>query len=45
MKYEQTIQVRNFFEQAVIRQADRLYPIKNPTDEQLCTLILGDVKE
>lgn len=37
-------EVRNFFEAAVIRQADRLFYKKNLTNEELCTLILDDMK-
>ena len=37
-------EVRNFFETAVIKQADRLFSIENPTNEELSTLILSDVK-
>ncbi len=37
-------EVRNFFEAAVIRQADRLFSYENPTNEELCTLIIDDVK-
>lgn len=38
-------EVRNFFEAAVIRQADRLFYNSNPSNEELCTLILDDVKQ
>ena len=37
-------EVRNFFEKAMMRQADRLFYIENPTNEQLCTLELNDVQ-
>lgn len=37
-------EVRNFFETAVIRQADRLFYKKNPSNDELCTLILDDVR-
>lgn len=37
-------EVRNYFEKAITRQADRLFYVKNPTDEELCTLILEDVQ-
>lgn len=37
-------EVRNFFESAILNQADRLFGIKNPSNEQLCTLIIDDVK-
>lgn len=37
-------EVRNFFENAIIKQADRLFYMENPTNEELCTLILDDVK-
>ena len=36
-------EVRNMFETAIMRQADRLYEIENPTNEQLCELQLRDV--
>ncbi len=37
-------EVRNFFEAAIIKQSDRLFGMENPTTEELCTLILEDVK-
>lgn len=37
-------EVRNFFEKAVIKQADRLFEIANPTDEQLSTLEIVDLE-
>lgn len=37
-------EVRNFFEAAVIRQADRLFSVKDPTNEELCTLTIDDVR-
>ncbi|MCD8190082.1 MAG: AAA family ATPase [Clostridiales bacterium] len=37
-------EVRNFFEAAIIKQSDRLFGMENPTNEELCTLILEDVK-
>ncbi len=37
-------EVRNFFEKAMMNQADRLFGINNPTNEQLCTLELSDVQ-
>ncbi|SCI49219.1 stage V sporulation protein K [uncultured Blautia sp.] len=37
-------EVRNFFEKAMMRQADRLFAIQNPTNEQLSTLELSDVE-
>lgn len=37
-------EVRNFFEKVVVNQADRLFLIENPTNNQLCTLELDDVK-
>lgn len=37
-------EVRNFFEKAMMRQADRLFSIQNPTNEQLSTLELSDVE-
>ena len=37
-------EVRNFFEDAVVRQADRLFYYENPTNEELSTLTLEDVK-
>lgn len=37
-------EVRNYFEKAMMKQADRLFPIENPTNEQLCTLELSDVQ-
>ena len=36
-------EVRNFFEAAVVKQADRLYGRENMSDEELCTLVLEDV--
>ena len=36
-------EVRNYFENAVINQADRLFFVDNPTDDELCTLELSDV--
>ena len=36
-------EVRNFFEKAIMNQADRLYGLENPTDEQLCTLEIEDI--
>jgi predicted RNA-binding Zn-ribbon protein involved in translation (DUF1610 family) len=35
--------VRNLFEQALARQANRVGPLQNPTDEQLCSLEAPDV--
>jgi hypothetical protein len=35
--------VRNVFEEAVGRQAQRLASLTDPTDEQLCTLVADDV--
>jgi AAA lid domain/ATPase family associated with various cellular activities (AAA) len=35
--------VRNVFEEAVGRQAQRLASLADPTDEQLCTLVADDV--
>lgn len=37
-------EVRNFFEKAMMNQADRLFSIQNPTNEELCTLVLADVE-
>lgn len=37
-------EVRNYFEKAIMNQADRLFLIDNPTNEQLCTLELEDIK-
>ena len=37
-------EVRNFFEAAVVKQADRLYGNVNVSDEELCTLELEDVQ-
>ena len=36
-------EVRNFFEKAIMNQADRLYGIGNPTDEQLSTIEIEDI--
>lgn len=36
-------EVRNFFEKAMMNQADRLYTVNDPTNEQLCTFELSDV--
>jgi AAA+ superfamily predicted ATPase len=37
--------VRNLFEAAIARQANRIVEIKNPTDEQLTTLIAADIPD
>lgn len=37
-------EVRNFFEKAMMNQADRLFEINNPTNNQLSTLEIEDVK-
>lgn len=37
-------EVRNFFEKAILNQADRLYYVENPTDADLCTFELEDVQ-
>lgn len=37
-------EVRNFFESAMLNQADRLYSISDPTDQQLCTFEIEDVQ-
>lgn len=37
--------VRNFIERAILNQANRLHSIKNPTDEELCQLVINDVNE
>lgn len=37
-------EVRNFFEKAIMNQADRLFSVTNPTNEELCTLVLSDVQ-
>lgn len=37
-------EIRNFFETAMMNQADRLFGIQNPTNEQLSTLELADVE-
>lgn len=37
-------EVRNFFEAAIINQADRLFNIKNPTNQDLVTLVIDDVR-
>lgn len=37
--------VRNFFEDTVIRQANRLAKLENPTKEELATFIPADLKE
>lgn len=36
-------EVRNFFESATLKQADRLFTVKDPTNDQLGTLELEDV--
>ena len=36
-------EVRNLFEKAVVKQASRLFEIKNPSNEQLCELTVSDV--
>lgn len=36
-------EVRNLFEKAVVKQASRLFEVKNPTNEQLCELTVSDV--
>ena len=36
-------EIRNFFETAMMKQADRLFEVKDPTNEQLSTLELSDV--
>ena len=36
-------EVRNLFEKAIMNQADRLYGIGNPTDEQLSTIEIEDI--
>ena len=37
-------EARNMFEKAVVKQASRLFNIKNPSNEQLCELITDDVE-
>jgi SpoVK/Ycf46/Vps4 family AAA+-type ATPase len=37
-------EVRNFFEKAMMNQADRLFGVNNPTNNQLCELELSDVE-
>lgn len=37
-------EVRNFFEKAMMHQADRLFYSDNPTNEELCTLEIADVQ-
>ena len=37
--------VRNYFENAIVRQANRLAGKANPTDRQLTSLTLSDVRE
>ena len=37
--------VRNFFEDTVVRQANRLAKMENPTKEDLITIIPKDLKE
>ena len=37
-------EIRNFFETAMMNQADRLFKVQNPTNEQLSTLELADVE-
>lgn len=36
-------EVRNFLEKAMMKQADRLFYMKNPTNTELCTLEMVDV--
>ncbi|MDO4961231.1 MAG: AAA family ATPase [Eubacteriales bacterium] len=36
-------EVRNLLEKAMLKQADRLHEIKDPTNEQICTLEIEDV--
>lgn len=36
-------EVRNLFEKAVVKQASRLFELKNPSNEQLCELTVSDV--
>ena len=36
-------EVRNLFEKAVVKQASRLFELKNPSNEQLCELTVCDV--
>lgn len=38
-------EIRNFFEKATMNQANRLFYIENPSNEELCSLILKDVKD
>ncbi|MBR4813480.1 MAG: AAA family ATPase [Lachnospiraceae bacterium] len=38
-------EVRNFLEKAITNHATRVVSIKEPTEEQLCTIILDDVKD
>lgn len=38
-------EVRNFFELAIVNQANRLFYINNPTNEDLCTLKYEDVNK
>ena len=37
-------EARNMFEKAVVKQASRLFNIKNPSNEQLCELTTEDVE-
>ncbi len=41
--YANARDVRNFFEKAVVEQANRLAQAKSPTDEELCELKLSDL--
>jgi ATPases of the AAA+ class len=38
-------EVRNFLEKAITNHATRVVSIKEPTEEQLCTIIVDDVKD
>lgn len=38
-------EVRNYFEKAIMKQADRMFFVKNPSDEELCTILVADVQD
>ena len=38
-------EVRNFFERAIMRQADRLFDVENPSNQELMRLEMMDVQD
>ena len=38
-------EVRNFFERAIMRQADRLFDVENPSNRELMRLEMRDVQD